>query len=223
MWKLIASSVSVAEMVFILNLYVKPELELVSWRKMIVKKDNRIVRALTKYWNPQGNEVTFQEVKKILEKVGKQDAKRKLRPSIPFEVEEELPPKKICESTNQKTAIKAPGPHIVPVPCNIPTSEQLSFYTCNMCSFVAHSKKKLKKHMKTHQKVRKYSLECIWKGEVTFEAEKYLEGEVKAETEKYLEWELKKTGKHLEMEFQVEAGEYLEEEVNVEVGDYLEA
>ena len=44
----------------------KSEPELVVWRKVEVKKDNRIVKALTKYWDHEGKEFTYQEVKKML-------------------------------------------------------------------------------------------------------------------------------------------------------------
>jgi len=47
---------------------VPPEPELgPGWRKVEVKKDNRVVKTLTKYWNPQGEELSYKDVRKILD------------------------------------------------------------------------------------------------------------------------------------------------------------
>ena len=49
---------------------VPPEPELgPGWRKVEVKKDCRVVKTLTKYWNPQGEELSYTDVKKILDSV----------------------------------------------------------------------------------------------------------------------------------------------------------
>ena len=56
------------KMVFTQKKEVPPEPELgPGWRKVEVKKDNRVVKAMTKYWNPQGEELSFKDVKKILD------------------------------------------------------------------------------------------------------------------------------------------------------------
>ena len=55
-------------MVFTQQIEVPPEPELgPGWRKVEVKKDNRVVKTLTKYWNPQGEELSFKDVKIILD------------------------------------------------------------------------------------------------------------------------------------------------------------
>ena len=58
------------KMVFTQTIEVPPEPELgPGWRKVEVKKDNREVKTLTKYWNPQGEELSYKDVKKILDSV----------------------------------------------------------------------------------------------------------------------------------------------------------
>ena len=42
-----------SNLVFTQEIEVQPEPELVEWRKVEVKKDNRIVETLTKFWDPQ--------------------------------------------------------------------------------------------------------------------------------------------------------------------------
>ena len=55
-------------MVYTQKKEVPPEPELgPGWRKVEVKRDNRVVKTLTKYWNPQGKELSYEDVKKILD------------------------------------------------------------------------------------------------------------------------------------------------------------
>ena len=55
-------------MVYTQKKEVPPEPELgPGWRKVEVKRDNRVVKTLTKYWNPQGKELSYKDVKKILD------------------------------------------------------------------------------------------------------------------------------------------------------------
>ena len=128
-------------MVFTQEVEVQPEPELVGWRKVEVKKDNRIVKTLTKYWDPQGKEFTYQEVKKMLgktptPKVVKKDAKRKLGPAIPFELEEESPPKKSNSLTKPN-----PAPEIL---------------DCSECQVMFRSGKERREHTKVvHSELKK--------------------------------------------------------------------
>ena len=58
------------KMVFTQKKEVPPEPELgPGWRKVEVKKDNRVVKSMTKYWNPHGEELSYNDVKKILDSV----------------------------------------------------------------------------------------------------------------------------------------------------------
>ena len=58
------------KMVYTQKKEVAPEPELgPGWRKVEVKRDNRVVKTLTKYWNPQGEELSYKDVKKILDSV----------------------------------------------------------------------------------------------------------------------------------------------------------
>ena len=58
------------KMVFTQKKEVPPEPELgPGWRKVEVKKDNRVVKTMTKYWNPHGEELSYNDVKKILDSV----------------------------------------------------------------------------------------------------------------------------------------------------------
>ena len=76
-------------MVFTQEIEVAPEPELgPGWRKMETKVDNRVVKTKTRYWNPKGEELTYKEVKKIIEGV----KKRKSGPRLSAELES--PPKK---------------------------------------------------------------------------------------------------------------------------------
>ena len=56
------------KMVYTQKKEVPPEPELgPGWRKVEVKKDNRVVKIMTKYCNPQGEELSYKDVKKILD------------------------------------------------------------------------------------------------------------------------------------------------------------
>ena len=72
------------KMVFTQETEVSPEPELgPGWRKVEIKVDNRVVKTRSKYWNPEGEELSYKEVKKLLDSMkaanpeGKEVKKRK--------------------------------------------------------------------------------------------------------------------------------------------------
>ena len=87
-------------MVFTQKKVVPPEPELgPGWRKVEVKKDNRVVRNMTKYWNPQGEELSYNDAKKILDSV---QGKTKRKSS-----ELQSPPKKTKLVPNEANKVTA--------------------------------------------------------------------------------------------------------------------
>ena len=81
-------------MVFTQTIEVPPEPELgPGWRKVEVRRDNRVVKTLTKYWNPQGEELSYNDAKKILDSV---QGKTKRKSS-----ELQSPPKKTKLASNE--------------------------------------------------------------------------------------------------------------------------
>ena len=94
-------------MVFTQETEVPPEPELgPGWRKVETKVDNRVVKTRSKYWNPEGEEVTYKEVKKLcdLKKAGggQEVKKRKCGPRLSAELES--PPKKTHLVLKEKRA-----------------------------------------------------------------------------------------------------------------------
>jgi len=86
-------------MVFTQENEVSPEPELgPGWRKVEIKVDNRVMKTKTKYWNPEGEELSYKEVKKLLDLKKTADSERqevKKRKSGPrLSAELESPPKK---------------------------------------------------------------------------------------------------------------------------------
>jgi len=86
-------------MVFTQQIEVPPEPELgPGWRKVEVRRDNRVVKTLTKYWNPQGEELLYKDVKKMLDSV---QGKTKRKSS-----ELQSPPKKTKLAPNESNKKK---------------------------------------------------------------------------------------------------------------------
>lgn len=82
------------KMVFTQEKEVSPEPELgPGWRKMEVKVDNRVMKTRSKYWNPEGEELSYKEVKKLLDSKktadseGQEVKKRKSGPRPSAELE----------------------------------------------------------------------------------------------------------------------------------------
>ena len=94
-------------MVFTQEHEVSPEAELgPGWRKKEIKVDNRVVKTRSKYWNPEGEELTYKEVKKLIDSKkaagGQEVKKRKSGPRLSAELES--PPKKTHLVLKEKRA-----------------------------------------------------------------------------------------------------------------------
>ena len=101
------------KMVFTQQIEVPPEPELgPGWRKVEVRRDNRVVKTLTKYWNPQGEELLYKDVKKMLDSVqGKTKRKSSELQSPPKKtklVPNEAYKKKIASVTKELAAERIP-------------------------------------------------------------------------------------------------------------------
>ena len=100
-------------MVFTQTIEVPPEPELGSgWKKVEVRRDNRVVKTLTKYWNPQGEELSYKDVKKVLDSVQGKTKRKSSELQSPSKKTKIAPneayKKKIANMTKELAAEKIP-------------------------------------------------------------------------------------------------------------------
>ena len=101
------------KMVFTQTIEVPPEPELGSgWKKVEVRRDNRVVKTLTKYWNPKGEELSYKDVKKILDSVQGKTKRKSSELQSPSKKTKIAPneayKKKIANMTKELAAEKIP-------------------------------------------------------------------------------------------------------------------